>query len=176
MLSLVNTQSKDINQDQLHFFSDNYNLWYHLPNDPDWSMNSYKLIDTIESIEKYLEINDMLNEEVIKYCMLFLMKSEISPRWEDKFNKDGGCFSYKVTNKHVKETWRDLSFLFQGKMISENKDFVNDINGISISPKKNFCIIKLWLKSCNFINPKIVSSELIHLNPIGCLFKKHSNN
>ncbi len=55
--------------------------------------------------------------------------------------KDGGCFSYKVTNKHVKETWRDLSFLFQGKMISENKDFVNDINGISISPKKIFVLL-----------------------------------
>lgn len=174
MSSLVETSSSNSNQNQLHYFSDNFNLWFHLPNDSDWSMNSYKLVDTIESIEQALAINDTLDEGVIKFCMLFLMKKGISPRWEDPNNKNGGCFSYKVSNKNVKETWRDLSFLLLGKTISENKDFVKDINGISISPKKNFCIIKLWLSSCNFQNPKLVTDELKYLNPTGCLFKKHN--
>ena len=28
----------------------------------------------------------------------------------------------------------------------------NNINGISISPKKNFCIIKIWLKNKDIFN------------------------
>ena len=52
--------------------------------------------------------------------MLFLMKDGIAPTWEDPKNKNGGYFSYKVSNKNVKETWRDLSFLLMGNSISKD--------------------------------------------------------
>ena len=33
--------------------------------------------------------------------MLFVMRNGINPMWEDPKNKDGGCFSYKISNKNV---------------------------------------------------------------------------
>lgn len=162
------------NQPNVHIFNKKWKLWYHLPNDSDWTIHSYKLIDTISCIEQSIAVADLMHEDVIKFCMLFLMKESISPRWEDEKNRNGGCFSYKVSNKYVKDTWRDLSFLLMGESISHDKEFIKEITGISVSPKKNFCIIKIWLSSCKFQNPKLVSSELKYLNPVGCIFKKHT--
>ena len=157
----------------IHKLHKTWKLWYHLPNDNDWSLKSYKEIDNIDCIEQSISILDIMSEDVIKYCMLFLMKEDVFPIWEDKYNRNGGCFSYKVSNKYVKETWRDLGFLLMGESISQDKEFVSSVSGISISPKKNFCIIKIWLSTCDFQNAKLISTELKYLNPVGCLFKKH---
>ena len=43
------------------------------------------------------------------------------------------------------------------------------ITGISISPKKNFCILKVWLSSCAHQD----ASKITYLKPNGCIFKKH---
>jgi hypothetical protein len=48
------------------------------------------------------------------------------------------------------------------------------VTGITISPKKNFCIIKIWMTDCNNQNPAIVTSDVKGLSPQGCLFKKHT--
>ena len=168
------TEVSDNSCPGLHFFSSNWKLWFHLPNDDDWSMKSYKLIDNISTIEQSISVLEQIDDNVIKFCMLFLMKDGIAPRWEDPKNKNGGYFSYKVSNKNVKETWRDLSFLLMGNSISKDKNFMNEITGISISPKKNFCIIKIWLSSGKFQNPRLVTPEIKHLSPMGCLFKKYN--
>ena len=57
----------------------------------------------------------------------------------------------------------------------KKKDFMNNINGITISPKKSFCIVKLWTKSLDFQNPRdIISINGLQVN--GCLFKKHKSS
>ena len=48
------------------------------------------------------------------------------------------------------------------------------VTGITISPKKNFCIIKIWMTDCNNQNPAIVTSDVKGISPQGCLFKKHT--
>ena len=106
--------------------------------------------------------------------MLFIMKEGINPMWEDQKNRNGGSFSYKVSNKHVYETWRDLTYTLIGESISNNVSFVNSITGVTISPKKNFCIVKIWMTNCDHQDPKMVTSDLKHLVPQGCLFKKHT--
>ena len=77
--------------------------------------------------------------------MLFIMKEGITPLWEDIHNRNGGCFSYKINNKFVAQIWKDLSYSLMGETLTEKELFNNNINGITISPKKNFCIIKIWL-------------------------------
>ena len=47
------------------------------------------------------------------------------------------------------------------------------VNGITISPKKNFSIMKIWLKDCTIQNPKIINI-LPQLDINGVLFKKHN--
>ena len=152
----------------------NWNLWAHLPHDPDWTVNSYKKIFRFTTVEEKVAITESLPEGLVKNCMLFIMKDGIAPMWEDPKNKNGGCFSYKVSNKNVYEVWRELTYVLIGGSISSNSSFVNSVTGITISPKKNFCIVKIWLPNCDHQNPQIVTDELKNLNAQGCLFKKHT--
>jgi hypothetical protein len=106
--------------------------------------------------------------------MLFMMKEGIKPTWEDPKNRNGGCFSYKVSNKYVYKVWKDLTYVVVGGTISKQQPFVNCVTGITISPKKSFCIIKIWMADCNHQNPAIVTPDVKGLQPQGCLFKKHT--
>jgi hypothetical protein len=151
-----------------------WNLWAHLPQDPDWTVKSYKEIYQFKNVEESIAITESLPEGLVKNCMLFIMRDGINPMWEDQKNRNGGSFSYKVSNKHVYETWRDLTYVLIGENISNNVSFVNSVTGITISPKKNFCIVKIWMTNCEHQDPRLITSELKHLIPQGCLFKKHT--
>ena len=102
------------------------------------------------------------------------MLDGVKPTWEDPKNRDGGCFSYKVMNKSVSKVWKELTYVVAGKTISNVSTFVNCVTGITISPKKNFCIIKIWMMNCSNQNPNVVTSDLKGLSPQGCIFKKHT--
>jgi hypothetical protein len=151
-----------------------WNLWAHLPQDPDWTVKSYKKIYQFKTVEEAIAITESLPADLVKNCMLFIMRDGITPMWEDPKNRNGGCFSYKVSNKNVFEVWRDLTYVIVGDSISTNSVFVNCVTGITISPKKNFCIVKIWMTNCDHQNPQIVTSEIRNLTPQGCLFKKHT--
>ena len=146
-------------------------LWAHFPHDTDWSVNSYKQIATIDSAEGVIAINDLLPEKLVKNCMLFLMKKGILPIWEDPANRDGGTFSYKILNKDVPMAWKNLSYTVLGETASFNDKVRESINGITISPKKNFCIIKVWMNNCEFQDPSVIE-EVPGLSAKGCMFKK----
>ena len=156
-----------------HTLSDRWTFWAHLPHDTDWSVKSYKNIYTASSVEEAIAITETLPDLLIKNCMLFIMREGISPVWEDPKNRNGGCFSYKIANKNVTEVWKDMSYVLMGGSISNDPSFVSSVTGITISPKKNFCIIKIWLSDCKNQNPSIVSSEIKGISSYGCLFKKH---
>jgi hypothetical protein len=151
-----------------------WNLWAHLPQDPDWTVKSYKKIYQFKTVEEAIAITESLPADLVKNCMLFIMRDGVTPMWEDPKNRNGGCFSYKVSNKNVFEVWRDLTYVLIGESISTNSVFVNCVTGITISPKKNFCIVKIWMTNCDHQNPVIVTSEVRNLTPQGCLFKKHT--
>jgi hypothetical protein len=152
-----------------------WDLYYHLPHDKNWDLSSYKTImSKISTVEETIAINERLPENVIKYSMLFAMRAGITPMWEDPKNRNGGCFSYKVSNKNVYKVWKELTYVVVGNTVSKQMSYVNCVNGITISPKKNFCIIKIWMSDCSNQNPSVVTTDLKGLSPQGCLFKKHT--
>jgi hypothetical protein len=59
-----------------------------------------------------------------------------------------------------------------GESMADNKSILPLINGITISPKKNFCIVKIWLASCEFRDSSVIK-ELHGISSHGCLFKEH---
>ena len=159
---------------QQHTLSDEWCLWAHLPHDTDWSLNSYKNIFSIKTAEEAIALNEAVPSRLVNNCMLFIMRKGITPLWEDPKNRSGGCFSYKVSNKNVCEVWRELSYSMVGQTLSKQNGFVNCVTGITISPKKNFCVIKIWMSTCANQNPGVVSMDIKNLSPQGCLFKKHT--
>ena len=156
-----------------HKLSHQWTLWAHLPHDTNWSASSYKKIYDFETAEAAIAIFETLPPKLVMNCMLFLMRKGIVPMWEDAKNRNGGCFSYKVANKEVNQAWKQLSYVTVGETISTNLTVLPHVNGITISPKKNFCIIKIWMANCNFQNAGVVR-ELEGITAHGCLFKKHT--
>uniref|UniRef100_A0A6C0ESK7 Eukaryotic translation initiation factor 4E n=1 Tax=viral metagenome TaxID=1070528 RepID=A0A6C0ESK7_9ZZZZ len=154
--------------------SDKWKLWAHLPHNTDWSIKSYIDISTFTSVEDTIAITETLPAILVENCMLFVMREGIKPTWEDPKNRNGGCFSYRVSNKNVYKVWKDLTYVIVGGTISKHPNFVNSVTGITISPKKSFCIIKIWMSNCLHQNPGLVTPDLKGLTPQGCLFKKHT--
>jgi len=156
-----------------HNLLDKWNLYYHLPQDKNWDLSSYSIImKSIDSVEQLISVNSQIDENVVKNCMLFVMRDGITPMWEDPQNRNGGCFSYKVLNKLVPDVWKNLFYLLCGESLCLNESHNKHINGITISPKKNFCIIKIWLNTSNLQDPNIITT-IANLSKQGCLFKKH---
>ena len=119
-------------------------LWYHSINDNNWDKNSYQKIHEIKNLYDYQYIHDIFKQDHYQNGMFFCMKKDIFPNWEDPDNRSGGCLSFKVSSTKIIEEWNQLLL----QCISENilNGNSEEINGISISPKKEFNIIKIWFK------------------------------
>jgi hypothetical protein len=163
----------DCNKTSYNELEDKWVLWAHLPHDTNWNLDSYKNIYTFSCVEEVIAVTDLLPHKLVSNCMLFIMRKGINPVWEDPKNRSGGCFSYKVNNKNVYECWKKLTYVLTGESLVNKTDIQKTINGITISPKKNFCIIKIWLSSCDYQDPSVVL-KINDLSSEGCLFKRHS--
>lgn len=168
------SESKDVvsTNSILHELSDAWILWAHLPHDTDWGLKSYMKIYEFNTVEQAITITETLPPVLVTNCMLFLMRKGINPIWEDERNRNGGCFSYKIPNKDVPDAWKQLSYSLVGETMSDNNKLLSHINGITISPKKNFCIIKVWLANCSFQDAAVIR-EVHGITSHGCLFKRH---
>ena len=158
---------------EYHTLYDKWVLWAHLPHNTDWSINSYIKVFEFTTIEDTVALIEELPSVLVENCMLFIMRDGIKPIWEDPQNRNGGSFSYKVLNKLVYDVWKDLTYCIVGNSISQSKDFVNSVSGITISPKKNFCIVKIWMSNCAHNNPDVITTDIKDIGANGCLFKKH---
>jgi translation initiation factor 4E len=130
----------------MDFLNDNWILYFHDPFLQDWSKGSYKELCKIDTIQSFWRVHKIINEK-LTIGMFFLFREHIFPLWDDEYNKDGGCVSIKVLKEKSANFWESMSMKVLGeKLLFEDNDFTESINGISISPKKNFCIVKIWVK------------------------------
>ena len=155
-----------------HILHDKWVLWAHLPHDTDWSLASYIKIMEVVTLENVISLMNSVPALMVKNCMLFFMRKGINPTWEDPKNSDGGCFSFKVSNKNVPGVWKHLSYVLTGETISNDHKFQKKVTGITISPKKSFCILKIWMENLEYQNPRVIVN-IKGLDIRGCLFKKH---
>jgi hypothetical protein len=150
-------------------------LYYHNPEDSDWSKGSYTCVMTLTSLEEFWAMHSaLLPSKCLQGGMFFLMKKGIQPIWEDPQNKNGGCWSYKVSLSSVHDAWRELSL----RLVIEQLCSVPDlINGISISPKKGFCVIKIWNKNHTRSSTDVLYDSLSNLHHTDAMFIpfKHKN-
>lgn len=127
--------------------NDIWNIYFHDPNDNNWNTNSYINIGSVSSISDFWHHQICLGSNIHK-GMFFIMREYVFPMWDDKENINGGCLSIKILKENIPAYWEDLSIKLLGETLlkEEYRDKWNLINGISTSPKKHFCIIKIWLK------------------------------
>ena len=149
-----------------------YTLWQHNPKDINWSIESYNNLYTITNEDEFWCIYNLLNTECLKYNMLFLMKKDIYPIWEHPCNKNGSTISLKIVYKDIYHSWIELSMALFGNYICKNPEENEIINGISISPKKGFCIIKIWL-SKNIDRKIEYNNNIKNLDFKNAIYKQH---
>jgi hypothetical protein len=158
----------------LHPLAYKWSLYYHLQTDNSWTPDSYKTImHDIDTVEHVNSLNQAIPEYLLYNCMFFCMKTGINPTWEDVKNRDGGCFSYRVPNNEIAVAWRSLMCAMAGNSLTTGAKYECHINGITVSPKKRFSVIKIWMDTCNFQDPDIIR-DIPSLPKDGCLFKKHA--
>jgi hypothetical protein len=125
-----------------YLFQEEFNLWYHSIKDNNWDNSSYKKIMTLRNLFDYQLIVDTIQQKHYQDGMFFLMRGNIFPTWEDPKNRLGSCLSFKVESSGIIESWKTLlKKTLTNNVLNERN---NEINGISITPKKEFNIIKLW--------------------------------
>ena len=135
------------------FLNDIWNVYFHDPNDINWNTNSYINMGSINSITEFWQHYTNLKDHVHQ-GMFFIMREYVFPMWDDKENINGGCMSIKVLKENIEVYWQDLSIKMLGETLIKDECIKNWslVNGISTSPKKHFCIIKIWLKDESLCN------------------------
>jgi hypothetical protein len=169
-------------------------------NDKNWAINSYKKIYCFDTLENSIKLIENLKNEILQKTMIFFMKNDINPIWEDPNNREGGCFCYKIDSNDVLNIWKTLCYSLIGNSLTLDSEILSCITGISISSKKNFYIIKIWINSIkniqniqniqnktinleNLINDISINNEfhydpfnihlLCNISPQNSIFKKH---
>ena len=159
-------------------------VWYHNPSDNNWSLKSYKNIYEFDNLTDYFRFQNSWQDNLppLKNSMFFLMRKKdeyeyIYPMWEDKNNKPGGCWSFKIDSSIVDSIWETLSLYLIGEIMGSTTENSNKINGISFSPKKGFCIIKIWNTDSKDCENSFLNKELDkYIDLTKSIYKSHLEN
>lgn len=138
------------------FLNDTWSFYFHDPHNNDWRTNSYMKIMDIGAAEEYWVVDYSLNDNINK-GMFFLMREHVFPCWDDESNIKGGCLSLKVLKQDLRDFWNEMvaKMLTEQVLVDSHKDQWSMVNGISTSPKKHFCIIKIWVADPALADPRL---------------------
>ncbi len=158
-------------------FSNSYTLWMHDINNKEWGIESYKKLCKIDNVSDFWKLFNNFDklwgsdEKFSRYAHYFFMKEGIEPIWEHETNRNGGMCSFKLEINDSLPVWTDLIMRFVCDNLNKEP---TDINGISISPKNSWAIIKIW----NRENKNDLSKTLDHdiLKKYGNLSIKYKSN
>ena len=154
-----------------HQLNSEWNVWIHDICNNNWDITSYKHIFKINNIYDYIYFISHITDNYLSKYMFFIMRDDIKPLWEDDNNKNGCTYSFKVQNKYRLHELNELLKKNIAEVIHKKPEEYNNITGISITPKRNFSIIKIWLRkqtsieSIHTYHPYIIESN--------CYIKNH---
>jgi hypothetical protein len=140
-----------------HKLYDKWTLSFHHIDNHNYDLNSYKEVLTFNDVESFILLFRKINN--FSAGMFFLMKNNIPPMWEDKHNINGGYLSFKIYKKNINDIWfKFCSLIISKQLLNDNMD---DINGLSLSPKINNCIVKIWFKEQKDYKKNMIKEDLM---------------
>lgn len=154
--------------------SDHWKVWiYEKPNN--WSKDNLKIIDHISTVKDFIHFDQDLrnNKHNLLNKHIFIMKNNIIPLWEEKENKNGGCWTFKTSKYDSLEHFLHIFLLIITNNFLKN-DSNQHINGITCSIKNNnVCIIQVW--NNNYANLKNIHHHFYIRETFGydIIYKKH---
>jgi hypothetical protein len=169
----VASSIQKINFEEEIFLSECWTLYFHDPDDNQWTPSSYKIIGHFSTLQDWC-YTDVSFTNLWQKGMFFIMREHIQPLWEDPLNKEGGCFSFKVNKPDAGHFWFKLGSLLLGSTLGKTPIIDSKICGISMSPKRNYCILRVWVQSHEYNNIDLYNLDTPSYSQI--MYKSHNEN
>ena len=119
-----------------------WTLYFHSAEETKWTMTTFTKIAKMNNWYQFWAVMDTLNTNSFADGMFFMMRDPSPPLWESHYHIRGGCYSFRCHKKNAADIFLDYVIASMINCASTNPD--NYINGLSISPKRGFNIIKVW--------------------------------
>ena len=133
-------------------------LWYHDPNNSDYSLTGYIKILEVTTPTEFWSIVEAVSSDAWGSGMFFFMRDGIRPLWDAPENDKGGAWSKKVDASETHNVFVDcMVHCMAGSMLKTNNDV---IAGVTVSPKGHFHIIKIWNTATTVSDRKLFSPTL----------------
>ena len=124
-----------------------WTMYFHSPEETKWTLNTFINLGAMKTWRDFWSVIEALKADSLSDGMFFLMRDPSPPLWESHHHIRGGCYSFRCQKKDASYIY--LNHIIASMLGSLTNDSSNRINGVSISPKRGFNIIKERLR--NFI-------------------------
>lgn len=159
------------------FLNDVWSLYFHDPDQHDWSEASYIRLCDISSVDDLIHIYKAY-KDLFQYGNFFFMREFIKPMWEDPMNRNGGCMSFKIMKYDIQKIWFEIVSKILGETFviePKRKKLWSQVTGISISPKRSYSIARIWISDRTYGLPDLYDMSIIPTYT-QVLFKEHTEN
>lgn len=136
-----------------------WTLYFHSPEETKWTLNTFISLGSMKNWRDFWTIMEALKIDSLSDGMFFMMRDPSPPLWESHHNIRGGCYSFRCQKKDAPDIYINHMLACMIGGISNSAD--NRVNGISISPKRGFNIIKIWNTDAQKYNhPSNISTDI----------------
>lgn len=158
------------------YLNDVWTLYFHVSDDMDWTLASYIRLTDISTVEDYWWSQQCIREHMAEN-MFFIMREGVYPCWDDPKNMYGGCISMKFPKAEAVRAWEHVCVHVLGETMATDRQAWESVNGVSLSPKKYFCILKIWLNDSSthvdlgreYATPPWYKGDVLYRNHMDCI-------
>ena len=137
-------------------FNTKWTLWYHDPECHDYALSSYVQVGEVGTPAEFWSMTDSIPKESWENGMFFFMKKGVLPIWDSPENERGGAWSKTVDASDTHTVFVDLmAHCVTNQLLVANKD---TLQGITLSPKGAFHIVKIWNSNSSQHDKKTIVS------------------
>lgn len=152
-----------------------WTFYFHESDDKSWGADSYKKIQAAASWEGLGTLLRELGPTRIMGGVLKVMRGDTSPLWENRVNIRGGAYCLKIPRRTAVEVFTRYLAAAAAECATTDPA-ANPIVGVTISPKRGFCIIKLWnLDAMKHKNPADIAVLHEDVRTEEILYRAHTD-
>jgi hypothetical protein len=118
-----------------------WTLYFHSPDETKWTLNTFISLGAMKTWRDFWTVMDGLQLEYLSNGMFFLIRDPFPPLWESHHHIRGGCYSFRCQKAEAPDIYINHIIAVMMNVLTDPK---NQINGLSISPKRGFNIVKAW--------------------------------
>lgn len=151
-----------------------WTFYFHESDDKSWDLASYKKIHAAGSWEGLGTLLREMGPTRIMGGVLKVMRGDTSPLLENKCNIRGGAYCLKIPRRTAVEVFTRYLAAAAAECATTDPA-ANPIVGVTISPKRGFCIIKIWNRDAAkhnspaeiaILHPDVRTEEILYRNHI----------